>query len=1077
MTNQIIHQDIESLRNNFHGDLPQRLTNLNTLLHNINCDHGCELYALVRRLLDIFQLLGYREIDQLNRDFNEAETVYKEHKQIEKVKQLIDKIGGLAGSLTTDDYIDNDISVIKTEAPECKVYLLVDEQKSRYLNEVLSDKDHVVYFLSDKISISEQLNNDAGGIFVIDESYEISGGNAIEKIREVKKYTPDKFEYILITESVDFNKRLMAVRENITLINDCDLTCGAVVRAIDQIALKQHKTKSRVLLISTDEVMSGYVSRLLNAAGASVKVINDFDEDQMSVIGERPFDLIMIDYFLGEIYGFEMSQIIRQYDYYAYVPIVFLYSNINLTCDMNPELLSRHGHIMKKYDPESVVSEALRIINKTFDSHKFSQYVSDSLREANNMNYALDAHCIVSVADIFGKITDVNDRFCEVSGYTRDELIGKNHNIINSGRHSKELFSDMWKKISSGKIWHGEICNKKKDGQLYWVESTIVPYLNKQGNPYQYISLRTEVTRIKNAELDAERQKNLLVFLKNGLKMFVDEEDFIFVAENILGELLKITGSNYGFVGEIAYDGLRPYLKMHAASSLEWDEKTIDIYHQKCSEGLEIHDMDNLMGDVIENKKHVICNDVKNEFDNRKPPKSHPEMSSFIGIPVVYGEDLVGVYGLANKEGGYTQEDMEFLKPFNATYGAIIHAKYMADVQKDTLNLVKRSKAQVMQASQAKSHFLSSMSHELRTPMNAILGFGQLLSMEIGQALTDEQRDNVKEIIKAGNHLLELINEILDLSRIESGKIDLNIESVSLSNAINESIVIVEAQAKALNISIEFQLNGEPCDFSQIDSSGIQIYADFVRLKQVLLNLLSNAVKYNKENGKVIIEIEMPEHDVVRINVKDTGIGIPLEKQNELFQSFQRLGAEATEIEGTGIGLVITKQIVELMGGAIGFESQSDVGSTFWVDFLNCEDNLEAIKSDSSSNVDIGRKSDKKIIYIEDNPANMRLVAQLLSSFENIKLITAHEPKLGMKLIDQHKPDLILLDINLPEMSGMEVINELGKIPQTACIPVIAISANAMQSDIELAMDAGFKEYITKPIDVPRFINVLNNYL
>jgi len=1077
MTNKNTLQDIGSLRNSFHSDLPQRLSALNTLLHNINRDHGCGFYALVRRLLDVFQLLGYQEIDQLNMAFNEAETAYKEQKQLDKVKQLINKIGDLANSLTAGDYIDIDIEGIKTEVPECKVYLLVEEQKSRYLNEILTDKDHVVYFLSNQTPISEQINKDADGVFVIDEDTEISGGDAIEIIREVKKNNPDKFEYILISESADFNKRLTAVRENITLVNNGDLSCGAVLRAIDQVALKQHKTNSRVLLISTDEVMSGYISRLLSSAGMAVTIINDFDEEQMSVIGDRPFDLIMIDYFLGEIYGFEVSQIIRQYDYYAYVPIVFLYSKINLTCDLNPELLSRHGHVMKKYDPESVVEDVSRIISKTSDSHIFSQYMSDSLHESSNMHYALDAHCIVSTTDIFGRITDVNDRFCEVSGYTRDELIGETHGVINSGYHPKKLFSDMWKTISSGKIWHGEICNKKKDGQLYWVESTIVPYLNKQGNPYQYISLRTEVTRIKNAELDLEKQKNLLVFLKNGLTRFVDEDDFLLVAESILEGLLKITGSNYGFIGSVAHDGLRPYLKMHAARSFEWDESIVEVYHRKCTEGLEIHDMDNLIGDVITNRKHVICNDVKNELGDRKVPKSHPDMSNFLGVPIVYGNNLVGVYGLANKEGGYSQQDMDFLKPFNATYSAIIHAKYMADVQKDTLTLVKQSKTQVMQASQAKSHFLSSMSHELRTPMNAILGFGQLLSMEIGHALSDEQRDNVKEIMKAGNHLLELINEILDLSRIEAGKIDLNIEPVLLSNAINESVVIIESQAEKSIICIEYQINGEPSDFSQIDSRGIKIYADFVRIKQVLLNLLSNAAKYNKQDGKIIIDIEMLDKEGIRINVKDTGVGIPLEKQNELFQSFQRLGAEATEVEGTGIGLVITKEIVELMGGTIGYESQSGVGSTFWVDLLRCEENTEEVKGDSISSIDIENGGNKKIVYIEDNPANMRLVSQLLSSFGHIKLITAHEPKLGMMLIDQHKPDLILLDINLPEISGIEVIGELRKATETADTPVIAISANAMQSDIQQAMDAGFKDYITKPIDVPRFMKVLSDYL
>lgn len=364
-------------------------------------------------------------------------------------------------------------------------------------------------------------------------------------------------------------------------------------------------------------------------------------------------------------------------------------------------------------------------------------------------------------------------------------------------------------------------------------------------------------------------------------------------------------------------------------------------------------------------------------------------------------------------------------------------------------------------ASRAKSEFLSSMSHELRTPLNAILGFAQLLHMDRG--LGAEQTDNAAEILKAGSHLLALINETLDLSRIEAGKLALSMEPVNLPELIGECAILVEADAARQGLSLE--RNSGNCE-------NRWVRADRLRLKQVLLNLLSNAVKYNRPDGLVRIECAASTPGRVRLSVRDTGLGIPQDMQAELFTAFHRLGRENSNIEGTGIGLAISKKLVELMGGDIGMESRPGQGSTFWVDLAEAlpPAPAEATGDDPASgrpdnHSGLGRHT---ILYVEDNPANLRLVQQALARRPDILLLTSGDPLKGLELARAHRPVLILLDINLPGTDGYELLGRLREFPETRATPAIAISANATEGDIRRGLEAGFRAYLTKPLDLDR---------
>ena len=370
-------------------------------------------------------------------------------------------------------------------------------------------------------------------------------------------------------------------------------------------------------------------------------------------------------------------------------------------------------------------------------------------------------------------------------------------------------------------------------------------------------------------------------------------------------------------------------------------------------------------------------------------------------------------------------------------------------------------------ANLAKSDFLSSMSHELRTPLSAILGFAQL--MESGSpAPTVSQKRSIDQILQAGWYLLELINEILDLALIESGKLSLSLESISLAEVIQECQAMIGPQAQKRGIVVHFATFATP----------YFVKADRTRVKQVLINLLSNAVKYNKAGGSVDVQFVTSTPGRIRICVEDTGEGLTREKLAQLFQPFNRLGQEANVEEGTGIGLVVAKRLVEWMGGTLGVESVVGKGSVFWIEMtLTAEPQIVATAPESLAlaqiPIEVGAQL-RTLLYVEDNPANLMLVEDLIARRPDIRLLSARDGIKGVAIARAALPDVILMDINLPGISGIEALRVLADDPATAHIPVVALSANAMPRDIEKGLEAGFFRYLTKPIKVSEFMDTLD---
>jgi len=414
-----------------------------------------------------------------------------------------------------------------------------------------------------------------------------------------------------------------------------------------------------------------------------------------------------------------------------------------------------------------------------------------------------------------------------------------------------------------------------------------------------------------------------------------------------------------------------------------------------------------------------------------------------------------------------SDDQMMMLQQANAhLVSSTIEAHKLAEELKVTKLKLESAKFVAEKSNLAKSDFLSSMSHELRTPLNAILGFAQLL--ETGSPPpTPSQLERLQQIIKAGWYLLELINRILDIAVIESGKHLPSLEQVLLIDVMRECQAMIEPQAEQHSIHL---------NFLPFDNTWFAL-ADRTRVKQVLINLLSNAVKYNREHGTIEVRCTLSAPERIRISIKDSGAGLPPEKLAQLFQPFNRLGQEAGIEEGTGIGLMVTKQLIEMMGGTLGVQSAVGVGSEFWFELIRdvtpqlAARNVLLAESALQAEANVVPRT---LLYVEDNPSNLMLVEQIMEGCSHLHMLSAHDGNVGIMLARSHLPDVILMDINLPGISGFQALKILREDPATACIPVIALSANAMPYDVKKGLEAGFFSYLTKPIKVDELISVLD---
>ncbi len=857
-------------------------------------------------------------------------------------------------------------------------------------------------------------------VIIVDVDFIDSDISATDTVSYLKNKFKLCVPVIYISDSTDAELRLKATRAGADRYFCKPVMMNRIVYTIKGLNSHSYDLPYRVMVVDNDIPLLECYQAILTESDLIVESISDPIKGFNRIEKFKP-DVIVIDMYMPECSGSELVHMIRQDDRWALIPVIFLSAEQDINNQLEAMSLGADDFLVKPVNARKLVAKINATAKRARKNIKLNRDLKNALRENKYQLVTLDQHAIVSATDVAGRIIHVNDKLCEISGYSREELIGQNHRLFKSDHHDELFFKTLWSTILQGNVWHDVICNYTKAGDEYWVDSTIVPFIGDNGKPYKYISVCTDVTELRVSEQRLKRSQefaNIGSWDWNIVTGDLFWTDFIWPLFGYSKELTKTTYDNFITAihpddQQMVVDAITNCVEKGECFNIEhrvvWPDGTVHWLHES--------------GDVVRNKEGVA-------------------------------QHVLGVI------------------------------RDITELKKAKKNIIA-AREEAENANRAKSLFLSSMSHELRTPMNAIMGFSQLLMITKTQPLTEGQEKNVNEIIIAGKHLMLLIDEVLDLSKVESGHIDLSTRKVTLSKVIIESFQLILPLAQKRGIEIVFIKDGAEMSLGELAKQNESAWLDETRFKQVILNLMSNAVKYNNESGKIIFACNNVENDFFRISITDTGEGLSDEQQQQLFKAFNRLGLEQTDIEGTGIGLVITKKIIELMGGRIGIDSEVGKGSTFWVEFplnqekqtgRNTDHKNKASQQPGLTENDMNKLEQKRsVIYIEDNPANLRLVEQVLECLPDLHMWSAPEPLLGLELVMEHLPDLILLDINLPGMDGFEVLKQLRSNDKSHDIPVIAISANAMPKDIKKGEEAGFDGYITKPINVQELLKAVDS--
>ncbi len=645
---------------------------------------------------------------------------------------------------------------------------------------------------------------------------------------------------------------------------------------------------------------------------------------------------------------------------------------------------------------------------------------NDELREASQENSRLAA--AIDACQIGVLVSDatkpglptifVNPAYSRITGSKREDALGSNQLFPKGSEADLAQFEAIRQALDAAQPYRGSVRTNRADGTPYWCDLTINPVFDDAGRLINFVGLQMDVT----AQVEAQEA------LKRS------ELRFSRMTANVPGMVYQLMlrpdgTAHFPYVSEGCRElfGLAPETMRPDACTL------LDRIHEDDIGGfLQTLETSQRTGEAWQWEGRYLATD---------------------------GREVRFLQGAARPErrgGDGTMWD-----------GLLLDITTRKSAEAD----LRVAKEEAERANSAKSEFLSRMSHELRTPLNAILGFGQLLQM---QGLSSAQHDRVGHIVNAGRHLLGLINEVLDIARIEAGRVELSLEPVRVAETTAEALELIRPLAAERGVVIH--LPGE-----EVPPGRQHVMADRQRLKQVLLNLLANAVKYNRPGGTVRLEHAEGANGHVRLVVADTGIGIAPDKLGRLFTAFDRLGAEQSSVQGTGLGLALSKRLVEAMNGTVGVESVPGEGTRFWVDLPPAESPLQATRRRREEPRPEPGASGRvyNVLYIEDNVSNLTLIEHLLADRTEIRLMTAMQGGFGLELARQHRPDLVLLDLHLPDMPGWDVLAALQADEATRAIPVVVVSADATPRQIERLMKAGARSYLTKPLDVDRFQRLL----
>ncbi len=648
-----------------------------------------------------------------------------------------------------------------------------------------------------------------------------------------------------------------------------------------------------------------------------------------------------------------------------------------------------------------------------------NEKVNKLAEELNFQIFALNQHAIVSSADVLGNITYVNERFCEISGFSKEELIGNNHRIVKSNEHSKAVFVDMWETISSGNVWQGEIKNKTKSGGFYWVSASIVPFLDEGGEPFKYISIRTDITKRKAMEQQIKKSHRFLQGLTDamgeGVYALDTHGDCIFInpeTENLTGwSREELIGNN-----------------IH------------NIIHFQTHEGKHVAAEDCPANKSIEQGKIYYSEDE--HFTNKKGELFPVSIKS---VPLYEEDHIIGSV-------------------------AIFHD--VSERKKNEKELVD-AKIQAEQANKEKSNFLANMSHEIRTPMNAIIGMSYLA---LQTNLNPKQKNYINKVHYSAESLLRIINDILDFSKIEAGKLEIETVHFELSSVLENIEILLQEKINKGSLKLIFKtdsnipdnLKGDPLRLSQILINLGNNAIKFTEQGSVIIR-------------SVLEQANDPQYIRIHFTIEDTGIGINKQQQEKLFKSFSQADSSTTrKYGGTGLGLSISKNLAQLLGGDIWVESTPDVGSNFHftVQFKQSNEQSKYQKNVVSEEYENSVKllEGKDILLVEDNLLNQELAADLLKK-NNIHVTIANNGLEAIELLEMHDFDCVLMDIQMPVLDGYEATRRIRKNLKFKNLPIIAMTASTMSGDHEKVINAGLNDYISKPINIRQMFITINKWV
>ncbi len=776
------------------------------------------------------------------------------------------------------------------------------------------------------------------------------------------------------------------------------------------------------------------------------------------------------------------------------------------------------------------------------------------VEELQRTKFALDQHAIVGITDVKGRIVYANDKFSEISGYSIEELLGKDHRILSSGHHSKAFFREMYRTIAHGQVWRGELCNRSKNGKLYWVETTIVPFFGKNQKPSHYIALRTDITRVKQAQQAiTEAAERFRAVTLTTLHAFVttdssgDVVDWNPGAEALFGFTdSEAIGLNVGLLFPDRFhqsyaeavrrltsggspssvgrnlevlikrkDGGEVPVEM-SVSTWSTDEgdfftailsdiserkksekalRQLSLAVEQSSENVIITSRDGVIeyiNDAFERNTGYLWSDVIGNnprfLQSGNTPK---ETYQQLWAQLQKGESWKGEFHNRRKDG---TEYVEFcvVSPIREVNGDVTHYVSVGDdiTEKKQMGeeltrhrihleelVASRTKqlAEAMRVAEAanvaKSAFLANMSHEIRTPMNAIIGLTHLL---LRAKPAPEQAHRLEKIDAAAKHLLTIINHVLDISKIEAGRMELESINFSVSTLLEETraLLCLESEAKGLAIRV---VNARP---------DLWLRGDPTRLRQALLNYMSNALKFT-ERGRIELGVRILEEDasavLCRFEVRDTGIGISSDKLGDLFRAFEQVDVSTTRrFGGTGLGLAITRRLAELMGGSAGAESHPGQGSLFWFTARLAFgqpsiENPSQIAHDVEQQLRSTRRG-ARILLVDDSEVNLEVARELLASV-GLVIETAEDGLVALSKAKNKIYDLVLMDVQMPRMDGIETCRQMRTLPGWLTVPILAMTANVYSDERAACMAAGMSDFVAKPVDPPKLYYAVLKWL